>query len=264
MILFFGRESFNPVGDSLTRPDLHLCPRRNDHAVPTPCNAHYTKGRRTTNLTENLCTEDSTRMLKKKKKRLGVKNTGPILASVWHFIWGWISLLKEGSSKVKQLPQNKLNLKKACLEGWQISCFLKRAQRTEAFRGQSADTGTIKTQVLEKQLPAALGEEAGLPVRQAASLQRGSEKAARSTVRQFTQLKMTVGPSVSVQKCRIPTRKARPSSRETQHMCHSSFTLHAAGDSKCKEDPAPVILPPNSKTPRAAVATSGPNPTLCA
>ena len=65
--------------------------------------------------------------------------------------------LRKGSSKVKQLPQNKLNLKKACLEGWHISCFLKRAQRTGAFGGQSADTGPIKTQVLEKQLPA-LGE----------------------------------------------------------------------------------------------------------
>ena len=81
-----------------------------------------------------------------------------------------------------QLPQNKLNLKKARLEGWQISCFLKRAQRTEAFRGQSADIGTSKTQVLEKQLPA-LGEEAGLPVRQAALLQRGPSRDSRARTR---------------------------------------------------------------------------------
>ena len=71
----------------------------------------------------------------------------------------------------------------------------------------------------------------------------------RLLARQSTQLKMTVGPSVSVQKSGIPKRQARPSSREIQHMRHSSFTLHAAGDSKCKGDPAPVILPPNSKIP---------------
>lgn len=99
MILFFGRESFNPVGDSL----IFAPEERLNKSVPTPCSTHYTKGQRTTNLTENLRTEDSTRMFKKKKK-WGVKKTGPILASVWHFIWGWISLLKEGELKSQTAP----------------------------------------------------------------------------------------------------------------------------------------------------------------
>lgn len=118
----------------------------------------------------------------------------------------------------------------------------------------------VKTQVLEKQLPA-LGEGAGL---RSDKQPRSRGEVRRLLARQFVQLKMTVGPSVSVQKSGIPKRQARPSSREIQHMRHSSFTLHAAGDSKCKGDPARVILPPNSKIPRAAVATSGPNSTQCA